>query len=102
MIFFLKSVNFAFTLFGVAKGGASALEVVETHAAHGHLWQRFLLLLSNRRTGNYGGSFENPSACCKLSAQCKKFGRLSCRCLDDSLLPTVRTATVQQVIRLHY
>ncbi|WP_462264240.1 hypothetical protein [Mucilaginibacter sp.] len=37
----MKSVNFAFTLFGVAKGGASALK----------LWKHM------QRTGIYGNGF---------------------------------------------
>ena len=37
----------------------SGYKVIEIHAAHGYLVHQFLSPLSNRRTDNYGGSFEN-------------------------------------------
>lgn len=44
-------------------GALRALEagftVIEIHSAHGYLLQEFLSPLSNLRTDNYGGSFEN-------------------------------------------
>ncbi len=38
---------------------AAGFRTIELHAAHGYLAHEFLSPLSNRRTDNYGGSFEN-------------------------------------------
>ncbi len=38
---------------------ATGFEVIELHAAHGYLMHEFLSPLSNHRTDEYGGSFEN-------------------------------------------
>ncbi|MEI6271498.1 MAG: NADH-flavin oxidoreductase/NADH oxidase, partial [Chloroflexota bacterium] len=37
----------------------AGLHGVEVHAAHGYLPQQFLAAAINRRTDDYGGSFEN-------------------------------------------
>jgi len=37
----------------------AGFRVIEIHSAHGYLLQEFLSPLSNRRTDQYGGSFEN-------------------------------------------
>jgi 2,4-dienoyl-CoA reductase-like NADH-dependent reductase (Old Yellow Enzyme family) len=37
----------------------AGFKVIEIHAAHGYLLNEFLSPLSNRRTDDYGGSFEN-------------------------------------------
>lgn len=38
---------------------AAGFKVIELHGAHGYLLHEFLSPLSNHRTDNYGGSFEN-------------------------------------------
>ncbi len=47
--------------FGLAAGRALAagFDILELHSAHGYLLHEFLSPLSNRRTDEYGGSFEN-------------------------------------------
>jgi 2,4-dienoyl-CoA reductase-like NADH-dependent reductase (Old Yellow Enzyme family) len=37
----------------------AGMQVIEIHAAHGYLFHEFLSPLSNHRTDDYGGSFEN-------------------------------------------
>lgn len=42
-----------------ARALAAGMQVIELHAAHGYLLHQFLSPLSNTRTDQYGGSFEN-------------------------------------------
>lgn len=48
----------AFTM-AVRRARQAGFKVIEVHAAHGYLFHQFLSPLSNQRTDQYGGSFDN-------------------------------------------
>jgi len=61
--------------FGDAAGRAHAAgaKVVEIHAAHGYLLHSFLSPLSNQRTDEYGGSFDNRTRLvCEVTEEVRK------------------------------
>ncbi|WP_408607598.1 NADH:flavin oxidoreductase/NADH oxidase [Corynebacterium suranareeae] len=47
----------------------AGFDVIEIHGAHGYLLHQFLTPLANKRTDNYGGSFENRTRLFKEVAQ---------------------------------
>lgn len=54
----LKNIVASFRAAAV-RADTAGFQVVEIHAAHGYLLQEFLSPISNRRTDEYGGSFQN-------------------------------------------
>ncbi len=54
----IRTITQAFTQ-AVGRALEAGFDLVELHAAHGYLLHEFLSPLSNQRTDQYGGSFEN-------------------------------------------
>lgn len=54
----IRAVTRAFSE-AATRARAAGFRVIEIHAAHGYLLSEFLSPLANRRTDEYGGSFEN-------------------------------------------
>jgi 2,4-dienoyl-CoA reductase-like NADH-dependent reductase (Old Yellow Enzyme family) len=54
----IQTITRAFTR-ATGRALETGFDLVELHAAHGYLLHEFLSPLSNRRTDQYGGSFEN-------------------------------------------
>lgn len=57
---------------------AAGIQVLEVHAAHGYLIHEFLSPLSNKRTDDYGGSFENRA---RFAVDCTRAVK---RAIDES------------------
>jgi 2,4-dienoyl-CoA reductase-like NADH-dependent reductase (Old Yellow Enzyme family) len=57
----VEEINFIVNAFAEAADRANrfGFDVIELHAAHGYLLHEFMSPISNKRTDNYGGSFEN-------------------------------------------
>jgi 2,4-dienoyl-CoA reductase-like NADH-dependent reductase (Old Yellow Enzyme family) len=61
--------------FGAAaqRAADAKYDVIEIHGAHGYLIHEFLSPLSNHRTDNYGGSFENRTRfACDVAAEIRR------------------------------
>ena len=57
----------------VARAKQAGVDSIELHGAHGYLLSSFVSPLSNTRTDNYGGSFENRVRFCEeLTAEVRK------------------------------
>ena len=54
----IRSIRDAFAA-ATRRALKAGFDVIEIHAAHGYLLQEFLSPLSNKRTDEYGGSYEN-------------------------------------------
>ena len=57
----IKDIRHTISAFAEAakRAGKAGFRVIEIHSAHGYLIHEFLSPLSNQRTDEYGGSFEN-------------------------------------------
>ena len=82
----IHAVRDAFTA-ATKRATKAGFEVIEIHAAHGYLLHEFLSPLSNHRTDEYGGSFENRTRFLKEICQAVRavwpetlplFVRISC------------------------
>ena len=70
------------------RAAAAGFRAVEIHAAHGYLLHEFLSPVSNRRTDDYGGSFENRTRLLlQVTRRCARSGPSGCPCSSASARP---------------
>ncbi|KAI0353897.1 FMN-linked oxidoreductase [Trametes cingulata] len=100
----------------VAKWGAAAqravqagVDVVEIHAAHGYLLHEFLSPVTNKRTDEYGGSFDNrvrivtevvDAVRAAIPSHMPLFLRLSATDWLEHVLPDEPSWTLEDTVRL--
>ena len=65
---------------GAVRALEAGFEWLEIHAAHGYLIHSFYSPISNKRTDEYGGSFENRIRFLMETVQIvRSFGQTTCR-----------------------
>ncbi|KAI0353896.1 FMN-linked oxidoreductase [Trametes cingulata] len=87
----------------------AGIDVIEIHAAHGYLLHEFLSPVSNKRTDEYGGSFENRTRIVvEIADAIRKvipedmplFLRVSATDWLEKALPNEPSWTLEQTVRL--
>jgi 2,4-dienoyl-CoA reductase-like NADH-dependent reductase (Old Yellow Enzyme family) len=88
----------------------AGFDVIEIHAAHGYLLHEFLSPLSNQRTDNYGGSFENRIRLlletvdvvrAELPERTPLFVRISCTEWTDGGFDLDQSVALARILKQH-